>query len=574
MIMKNYLIIAFVLAITGCNTNSSNNTPSEVKNQETVTPEVTAPSPITPADMVITNGVVYGNATAQAIATNAGQISFIGSNAEVQRFIDENTQTINADGQLVLPGFIDNHNHLVEGGEMTCFPKREASLAEQTTLLAQCAKDAADGVWITGYGGAFELEMQALSVTTLATLDSIFPNNPVIIMDWASHSQFVNSLAYEKAGISKESEDPQGGVYLKDENGNLNGILMDNAGDMVMELAVNSMTGKLESALFGIENGLNEAKKHGITTVGDGRTYWRQGIFEAWQQVAKENKLTARISIRPWIYPDVEKAEQLAFLTNAYQNNINKLLIVNQVKMYIDGMPEYSTARVIEPYTFTWFEGYPNGVNYLTQQAMSNWLVDLYAMGYGAHIHAIGDLGVREALNAIESVRNAGSKLNYNMTHLQLVDPIDIPRFASLGVDADFQIAGASFNTDELAQYIAPFIGQKRANEVHHSPVKELYDTGANVVLSSDWTVNSISPMSAISYSVEEGSLTVEQAIDAYTIKPAFALGLETITGTIEIGKSADFTILDRNIMQATAEQIRNTKVVATVLQGKMVYQK
>ncbi len=565
MITNKWLITAFVLAITGCNSSSTNTT--EVA-------EVPPSSTATPADMVITNGIIYGNETAQAIAVKAGVISFIGTTAEAEKLVDNNTQTIDAKGQLVLPGFIDNHNHLVEGGEMTCFPKRDIALAEQTTLLAQCAKDAADGVWITGYGGAFELEIETANTTTLATLDSLFPNNPIIIMDWASHSQFVNSLAYEKAGLTKESADPQGGVYLKDKNGELNGILMDNAGDMMMELAVNSMAGRMESTLFGIENGLNQAKSNGITTIGDGRTYWRQGVFEAWQQVEKENKLTTRISIRPWIYPEVEKAEQLEFLANAYQNDISKLLIVNQVKMYIDGMPEYSTARVIEPYEFTWFDGYPNGVNYLTQEVMSDWLIDLHKMGYGAHVHAIGDLGVRETLNAIETARDAGSELNYNMTHLQIVDPADIPRFAALDVDADFQIGGASSSQDELAQYMAPYLGYERAHEVHHTPVKALYDSGANVVLSSDWTVNPISPMNSISYSVEEGSFTAEQAIDAYTIKPAIALGLETITGTIEVGKSADFAILDTDITKATAEQIRSSKVVTTLLQGQVVYQK
>ncbi len=558
--MNKWLSIIIFLAVTGCNSNAQQNESKEII------------SAVEYADMVITNGVIYGKPDAQAIAVKGGLISFIGLSTDAQALVGDNTKTLNANGQLVLPGFIDNHNHLVEGGEMTCFPKRDVSLVEQTTLLAECAKDAADGEWITGYGGAFELEIESIN-TTISTLDSIFPNNPVVIMDWASHAQFANSLAFEKAGISKDSADPKGGVYLKSDNGELNGILMDNAGDMMMELAVNSMKARHESALLGIYNGLDEAKRHGITTVGDGRTYWRQGIFEAWQQVEKENKLTVRISIRPWIYPEIEKAEQLAFLTSAYQNDISKLLIVNQVKMYIDGMPEYSTARVIEPYEFTWFYGYPNGVNYLTQEIMSQWLTDLQKIGYGAHIHAIGDLGVRETLNAIESVRNNGSELKYNMTHLHLVDDADIKRFAMLEVDADFQNAGASHYQDELVRYIAPYLGQERARELHHAPAKKIYETGANVVLSSDWTVNPISPMNGISYAVEEGTFTIEQAIGAYTIKAAIALGLDSITGSIEFGKSADFAILDTDITKATAEKIRKSNVTTTILQGKVVYQ-
>ncbi len=559
--MNKWLVLALMLSVVGCSSNSSKD-----ENVSATQSEIDA------ADMVITNGVIYSNDGAQAIAVKAGVISFIGTNTDVEQFIGTNTQTLNANGQLVLPGFIDNHNHLVEGGEMTCFPNSDSTLAAQTQLLTRCAQDAPAGVWITGYGGAFELEMAA-SNTTLETLDSLFPNNPVIIMDWASHAQFANTLAYEEAGITKESANPQGGIYLKDQDGELNGMLLDNAGDIVLEIAVNSMEDRVSNALLGIESGLDLAKRNGITTVGDGRTYWRQGMFEAWQQVANNNALTIRISVRPWIYPEVDKDEQLAFLTGAFQNDINQLLIVNQVKMYIDGMPEYSTGRVIEPYEFALFDGYPNGINYLSQQAMSDWLSDLYEKGYGAHIHAIGDLGVREALNAIESVRNEGSELNYNMTHLQLIDPADIGRFATLGVDADLQIVGASFSHADRAQHITKYIGQARADEIHHSPIKELFEANTNVVLSSDYTVNPISPMSAISYSVEEGSLTIDQAINAYTINPAHALGLESITGSIEVGKSADFAILDTDLTGATPSQIRNSKVITTVLQGNVVYQ-
>lgn len=559
----NYLVsILMLFTMIGCSSNTR-----ETESENNVVSQ-------TAADSVISNAKVYlgKGSYAEAVAIKDGKILFVGSEQAAQAYVANGTNVINASGQLVLPGFIDNHNHLGEGGEVTCTPSAEYTLSQQAQLLSQCAENVEAGKWIIGYGSDYLSEMDEQQTTPISVLNQLFPNNPVIIMDFTSHAQFVNSYALELAEIDKSTPDPIGGVYMKDSQGELNGVLLDNAGDLVMEMAVNSVEGKFDIFVEGILFGLQQARENGITSVGDGRTYWRRGMYEAWKQVESNNLLTARISLRPWIYPDVNKQEQLNFLQQAFQNDISKLLIVNQVKMYSDGIVPYGTGRVIEPYQFTWTPELPNGLNYISQAAMSDWLITLFGIGYGAHIHAIGDLGVRESLNSIEQVRNQGSALKYNMTHLEMVDQQDLNRFRQLNVDADLQLSAEAHSHAERVEHIAPFIGAQRANEVLLTPVKALQDSGANLVLSSDWTVNSISPLSAISIAVGEGALSIDEAISAYTINPASALGLDTITGSIEVGKSADLVVLERDITQLNSTEIKQVKVSKTLLEGEVVY--
>ncbi|HAS45582.1 MAG TPA: urease [Microscillaceae bacterium] len=527
------------------------------------------------ANLVFINGSIYGHPTAEAIVVNQGKIEFIGSNIEAQKLIGSNTQTIDLKGKMLLPGFIDNHVHAGEGGEVSCLPSNALNIDQQKETLKKCAADVEEGKWVIGYG--MHLDQVLGNGTTLnkpiQSLDKIFPKHPVIIMEQTSHAMFVNTLALNKAGIHKDMPDPQGGKFMKDENGELNGVLIDNAGDLVMEMAVNSLANKFSILVEGIKFGLQELKKNGITTIGDGRTYWRRGMLDAWKTVAKDGLLTARVSIRPWIYPTIDKTEQLTFLQGAFQNDIQQLLIVNQVKMYIDGVPENGTARLIQPYTQTYFQDTPYGINYISQNRMVSWLTDLYGIGYGAHVHALGDKGIREVLDAVQVVRSQGSQLKYHITHVAMLDKADLSRFAQLNVDADIQVGNTPLTQQERSQDFVPFIGASRASELLYSPVKSLKATGANVTLSSDWTVYPLSPLNGISVSVQEGAFTIQEAIDAYTINAAKALGLDSLTGSITVGKSADFVVLEKDLTKISANEIKTTRIMMTVLQGKVVYE-
>ncbi len=528
------------------------------------------------ADKVFYNAVIYKRPDAEAIAIADGKISFIGSEQDVQKYISAETKVINLDKAFIMPGFVDNHNHVFEAASSAgghCEVGRDASLTEQMEFLIYCRQKNKTSSWIMGYGFTLENILNNNTSTPLKTLDSIFPNKPVVIMEQTSHSMWVNSAALKLAGINKSSIEPQGGKYLKDKStGELNGILLDSAGDKVMELAWNSMTNKFNQSYDGLRNGLNQAAMHGITTIGDGRLYWQRGWFDVWLAIAKTDNLTARVSIRPWVYPNVAMAEQLKYFKSIYANNLNELLQVNQVKMYSDGIIINGTAKLLSPYHFTYITEQPKGLNYIPADAMKTWLAALKKIGYGAHIHVIGDGAVQESLNAIQYLRGKGSKLNYTLTHVEMVNQSDLNRFLKLNVTADFQV-GSDYIAEHDHSWAIPFLGKERSDQL--MPIGKLYKKGVNISLSSDWNVHSINPLEGIANSLimgHSGLPDIYSAIDAYTINPAESMGLADITGSLSIGKSADLAILNRDITKLRPEDIKTSYVLMTLLQGEQVY--
>ncbi|KJY69512.1 urease [Vibrio coralliilyticus] len=529
------------------------------------------------ADMVLTNASIYGYQTADSIAISKGKILYVGKASDMQGFTRSSTETIDLDGGFIAPGFIDNHNHVFEaaseaGGQ--CELSMDAGLEEQIPYLKACRKGARRGEWVMGYGFSIEaLLAEDNKRTPLEVIDSVFPDQPVIIMEQTSHSMWVNSAALEKAGINKNSPEPQGGKILKDEyTGELNGILMDNAGDIVMEIAWNSLEEQFDQSYEGMMTGLDEARSHGITTIGDGRLYWKRGWYEVWKEAEKRGDLTARVSLRPWIYPTDSMQPQLSFLSEVLATDKSQLLLVDQVKMYSDGILVNGTAKTLAPYLDTYIPDEPYGINYIPPEAMEAWLKALDKIGYGAHIHAIGDGAIRESLNAIEAMRQQGGAKDYTLTHVELVNSKDVERFAKLNVTADFQV-GSDYVAYHDHQWAEAFLGAKRTRALMN--LKAIFDTGANVSLSSDWNVHDINPLVGIANSLimgKTGLPSVEDAIDAYTINAATSLGLDDITGSIEVGKAADFAILSRDITQLSAEKIKKTDIWMTILNGQIVY--
>ncbi|MCU7664725.1 amidohydrolase [Bacillus thuringiensis] len=540
-----------------------------------------------PKSVVFKNGTIYTSNEKQdiveAVAVKEGKITFVGSNKDVEAFINEDTKVVDLQGRFILPGFVDNHNHIFEAKSPAagnCSVSSDASLQKQRSYLKACKKGVKDGEWISGTGFSLEellkdMDEKSEQQTPLQVLDELFPNNPVLIMERTSHSVWVNSKALELAGINKDTKDPQGGRIIRDsETGEPFGILYDTAGDIVMEKAWNSQPNLFEKNYEGLLDGLDEVAKNGITTVGDGRLYWKRGWLDVWNKVNDEKKLTTRVVLRPWVYPNLNETEQMEYFQKIKRDDLSSRMLINQVKMYSDGISINSTAKTLEKYKFEWFKGTPYGLNYIPEEKMKWWLTELNKIGYGALIHTIGDGGVRESLNAIEAAKKEGAKQPYTLTHVEMVEDSDIDRFAKLGISADFQV-GHDFAEDPKQSWASTYFTNQQMKRI--MPLGRIWKTGANVSLSSDWDVNELNPLVTISNALsidEKGLSDVYAAIDAYTIKPAKALGLDNITGSIEIGKSADMILLNEDITKMSADKIPNAKVLVTVLQGEVVYHK
>ncbi|MFA0309221.1 urease [Vibrio splendidus] len=535
----------------------------------------------TSSDQIFTNAIIYGHYESDSIAIKNGKITFIGQKQSALEYANTDTNIIDLENAFVLPGFIDNHNHVFEAASElggNCELDSEATLEEQIPYLEACKINAeTDGRgWLMGYGFSLESTLDSDSkYTPLEIIDSVFPDRPVVIMEQTSHSMWINSKALKIARINQQSPEPQGGAYLKDSStGKLNGILLDNAGDQIMEMAWNSQSELFEQSYQGLMFGLEEAAAHGITTIGDGRMYWKRGWYDVWLEAEQNQDLTARVSLRPWVYPSMAIPSQLEVFEKMYSDDKSRLLLVDQVKMYSDGIFINGTAKTLAPYLDTYLPQSPNGLNYIPPAQMKEWLTALDKIGFSAHIHAIGDGAVRESLDAIESIRKQGSTKPYTLTHVELINDEDVPRFKQLNVSADFQV-GSDYVAKHQHQWAEAFLGARRAKAMMN--LDAILKTDANITLSSDWNVHDINPLVGIANSLimgKTGLTDIYTAIDAYTINAASSLGIDDITGSIEVGKSADFAILDRDITTISARQIAKTQVLMTVLRGDVVYGK
>ncbi|MCF6457829.1 amidohydrolase [Pseudoalteromonas sp. MMG024] len=552
-------IIAIAAALSGCGGVS------ESPNQAS-----------TGADLVVNNATIYtvNNASplAQSMAIKNGKIIYVGDNESVNEFIGDNTEIKDLAGNLVLPGLHDVHIHPLESAsEATHFTLPEyAYINEYQAVIENASIQHSDAKWLIGYGHNIDGLLE-LTQSPRAAIDQVVNDRPVIIMEQTSHSMWVNSKALSIANITQQSRDPIGGVFGRDESDVLNGILYDNAGNLVMDLAMQSQGDEATENYFGfLEYTQPELLKHGVTSISDARVYWQRGQLDTWLKLANDDALKMRVSLGLWAYPEASDESQLAKLKSLYQASQDSLLKVDQVKVYMDGILVNTTAALKAPYEYSWLalDG-DKGLNYFTQARLAKYIEVLEPIGFDFNIHGIGDRGIHEALNAIE----AGSKGigRHRITHLEVVDSLDLPRFKELSVIADAQVAG-EFTEPHHWPEMTPLLGHQRSDRL--VPIASLVEQGAMLTLSSDWNVSTLNPFVGIAHAVSRApeAISIEQAIEAYTINAAYAMRQEDRVGSLVAGKEADFIVLDRNILTLDAAQIKQTRVLQSYVQGEVVF--
>ncbi len=527
--------------------------------------------------LVYKNGAIYTvnpqQPWAQALVIQDGVIKMVGTNQQAKAF-EKGAQVIDLAGKMLMPGFHDVHLHPLESGSNNnhfTLDYLEEDPENYITVIKKAARDFPHEPWLVGYGHDINTFMES-ERNPVDILDEAVPNRPVIVMEQTSHSMWVNSKAMVLLGFNNTSLSPVGGVILKDEyTGHPNGLLIDNAGEIAMHLAMKSTPQRRQNDYDGmVDDTLPAFAKHGITSIVDARAYWRRGHVDTWLQLEKDSALTVRASVGLWAYPEDIDRTQLKKLASLYRNDPDSLLRINQIKLYSDGIPVNTTAALKGPYAFDML-GLPNnnGLDYFTESRLAHYIKVLEKTGFDFNIHAIGDRGIHQALNAIE--KGGSDRGRHRLTHLEIVDPMDIQRFAQLNVTADCQVAGEFTHPSHWPE-MAQLIGAKRAQNL--VPIKSFSDAGARVTLSSDWSVSPFNPFIGLQNAVTRApqNLSLQDAIAAYTINSAYVMRQEAVVGSLEVGKEADIVVLNQNLFKVPVIDIEHTQVLQTLLAGEEVY--
>ena len=541
-----------------------------------------------PAEFVFLHGGIYtvdpAQPWAEAASVRGGEIVFVGNDSEARSMIGPDTVVMDLNGRLLLPGFHDAHVHLAEGDSSYegCSLAELYSIEEIRQKLEICTRLAGrgDDGWIVG--GGWDRPVFGGLNPEKALLDEFFPDRPAYFIAQDGHSGWVNSKALELAGIDRDTKDePRRKIDRDPETGSPTGILDELAMDFVARIIPPL---RIEARIEQLLGNIATAHRFGITSIIDPAV--GEVLLEPYvaldQSGGLELRVGAGLSSIGW-FPGAFGAEIYDMIaTRDKYRGVN--LRPDSVKIFADGILENGTGALVEPYIGE-AAHFGHGTAHYSQEDLNEYVRRFDADGIQIIVHAIGDLGVRMALDAFEAARKANGETGnrHHIDHLQLIHPDDIARFGELGIAAVFQALWA-LPDDWIMELNLPWVGQERVDRMY--PIASVQKTGGLIVGGSDWFVSSMNPLDAIEvgvrrqfYDTEDSPVLNQQErvdlatmIESYTINGAWLMGQDDIVGSIEVGKRADLVVLDRNIFEIPATEINEAKVVLTLFDGKPVY--
>ena len=536
-----------------------------------------------PADTIVVNADIRTMdpliPRARWLAIRDGRIIQLGDDGPSSFLKGVHTETIDAEGRLVLPGFQDTHIHLQDSGLEHAFNLKldhVTGLESLQQMLHEFAQSHPDNAWIVG--GGWNFGMFTENNLTREVLDAVVSDRPVFLRDSSYHSAILNSKACELAGITASTPNPHNGIFVRDGNGHPTGMVYEEA----MEV-VKSMMPEYSDAEYadGVRWAQRHCNKHGITGVLDARVEDRH--MRVYRQLERDRELTVRISATAWVQPEEEPAKALARVIAMRSDGTSDLLKVHSAKFFVDGIVENRTAAMLQDYSD---QRGGNAPLMFGENQLRELFAAFDAERFQIHVHAIGDRAVRSSLDALEAARQVNGEWPslHQIAHVQFIDPADIPRFRKLGVVANLQPLWGS-NDQSVTEIAAQMVGPARKRWIYAN--RSLIESGAPYTLSSDWGVSTLNPFPIMATAIlrqakhmgwdcppfmPDERIDINQAVRGYTVNAAAAAWRDRDTGSLSVGKLGDLIIVDRDIFSVPAQEVGGTKVQLTMLGGRIVY--
>jgi predicted amidohydrolase YtcJ len=507
---------------------------------------------------------------AEAVAVRGDRIVAVGSSDEVLRHTSASTRVIEAQGRMLVPGFNDSHLHFLDAGfRLASVQLRDAKTpAEFISRIQAFAATVPPGTWITG--GDWDHEQWGGELPRRDWIDAVTPDHPVWVWRLDGHMGLANSAALRAASITATTREVEGGTLVRDSKSELTGVLKDNAMTLVNRVMPAPSP---EMSARALEAAMRHVAANGVTSVQHMGTWEELEVFDRAHAAGKlRTRIYAAVPLDTW--------ERLRD-TVAKRGRGDAWLRIGALKGFVDGSLGSHTAAFLEPFTDA-----PNdrGLLVNTPEDLYRWTSGADKAGLHVLVHAIGDRAIRLQLDIFKRVANEnGSKdRRFRIEHAQHIAPADLPRFATEGVIASMQ----PYHAIDDGRWADKVIGPERAKTTY--AFRSLRDTGARLAFGSDWFVAPPTPLEGIYAAVTRRTLDgehpggwvpeqrigVEDALRAYTIGSAHASFEEQDKGTLEVGKLADFALLERDMTQMPPEELRDVKVLLTVVGGQVVFER
>jgi predicted amidohydrolase YtcJ len=535
-----------------------------------------------PADLILADADIWTGDAARrwvrAVAVRGDRIIAVGNDDDVHAVRGPATEVLSLSGRMIVPGFQDAHVHPLFGARnllelnLDRLHGREAYL----DAIASYAASHEDLDWITG--GGWMVSMFPEGTPTKEDLDAIVPDRPVFLMNTDVHGAWLNSKALERGGITAATPDPWDGRIERGADGEPMGTLTEGAAYTFREQVVPATSAEGWRACLD----LAQRELHALGVTGWQDAWVQPDLLHAYRDAADAGTLTMRVVAALW-WDRHRGLEQIDELVERRAWGSGGPVDAGTVKIMLDGCPESGTGAMTEPYLGPHADALGTGISFVSEDVLHEAVTRLDALGFQVHFHALGDRAMRMALDAVEAaaVANGMRDARHHIAHIQLPDPMDIPRLRRLGVVANLQPYWAQYD-EGSASLLLPLVGQERFERLY--PIGSVHRSGAVMAFGSDWPVSTANPLAELEVAVTRTSLEARDAeplrpserIDLATALSAFTRGSAYVNrdddaGSLEVGQRADLAVLDRNLFDRNLGPIAGARVEMTLASGRWV---